>query len=126
MVPVLLATLGTGSAPVWVGVTHCLLLVGIPLTMAPAQMLGPKPLPEELSSNGSTIISTLQQIGGAAGTALGASLLAAGEASLTGEGAAAVAVGTRWGFLLCVGCTLVALVVALGIRGHRPALPLDA
>ena len=124
--PVLLATLGTGSAPVWVVVTPCLLLVGIPLTMAPAQMLGPKPLPEELSSNGSTIISTLQQIGGAAGTALGASLLAAGEASLTGEGAAAVAVGTRWGFLLCVGRTLVALVVALGIRGHRPALPLDA
>lgn len=122
---VLLATLGTGSALVWVVVAHCLLMVGIPLTMTPAQTLGLQTLPEELSSDGSTIISTLQQIGGAAGTALGASLLAAGEASLVGGGAAAVAVGTRWGFLFCVGCALVAFVVALGIRGHRPALPLE-
>lgn len=123
---ILLATLGTGSALVWVVVAHCLLMVGIPLTMTPAQTLGLQTLPEELSSDGSTIISTLQQIGGAAGTALGASLLAAGEASVAAGGLEAVAVGTRWGFLFCLGCALVALVVALGIRGRRQPLPLDA
>lgn len=122
---VLLATLDAGSALAWVVIAHCLLMVGIPLTMTPAQTLGLQALPEDLSSDGSTIISTLQQIGGAAGTALGASLLAAGAASVESGGAAAVATGTRWGFVFCVACAVAALVVALFIRGGRRALPLD-
>lgn len=115
----LLSVLDADSPLFLAVVAHCVLMIGIPLTMTPTQTLGLRSLPPILSSDGSTIISTLQQIGAATGTALGASLLAAGMLATSGDAAAAVATGTRWGFLFCMGCAICALVLTLGIRTPR-------
>lgn len=111
--------LGTDTALGLVVLAHCLLMIGVPLTATPAQTLGLRSLPQRLSSDGSTIISTLQQIGAAIGTALGASLLSAGQTAAGGTGTFATAQGTRWGFAFCLGCALTALLVALFLRRPR-------
>lgn len=120
----LFVNLGIETPLVLVVAAHCLLMVGVPLTGTPAQTLGLRTLPIELSSDGSTIISTLQQIGAAVGTALGASLLAAGQATASGSSAAATAVGTQWGFFFCLGCAMAALLASMFFhRGSPKPLP---
>lgn len=122
----LLSSLNATSPLALLVLGHCLLMIGVPLTMTPAQTLGLKSLPSNLSSDGSTIISTLQQIGAATGTALGASLLAAGMSSTFSTGPDAVATGTHWGFLFCMVCAAVALVLTLGIRRPKAGSPASA
>lgn len=98
-----------------------LLMIGVSLTGTPAQTLGLTSLPAELSSDGSTMISTLQQIGAAVGTAIGASLLAAGQAA--GDGAVGTAQGAQWGCVFCAAAAAVALVLALSLRGRQALGP---
>lgn len=54
---------------------HLLLMIGIPLSMSPAQSSGLSALPPHLSTDGSTIINTFQQVIGAICAALTTCLL---------------------------------------------------
>ncbi|MEY8345695.1 MFS transporter [Niallia circulans] len=56
------------------------LMIGVSMVMMPAQTNGLNQLPPELYPHGTAIMNTLQQVGGAIGTAIAISLLASGSA----------------------------------------------
>ncbi|GAA2184219.1 DHA2 family efflux MFS transporter permease subunit [Brooklawnia cerclae] len=120
MASLLLMTTGEARPLWWIVLGHCLLMVGISLANAPTQTLGLNALPLDLASDGSTILSTLAQIGGAVGTALGASLLSAGERATAAGGTAAVAAGVGWGFAFSLGMACAGLVCSLLISRREP------
>ncbi len=69
------------SALGWVIALHVVLSFGLALLFTPAFTTGLNPLPPHLYSHGSAIISTAQQVSGAAGTALLVSIFAVVSAS---------------------------------------------
>ncbi|MFE4195809.1 DHA2 family efflux MFS transporter permease subunit [Paenarthrobacter sp. NPDC056912] len=73
--------LDEGSALGWVIALHVTLSLGLALIFTPAFTTGLNPLPPHLYSHGSAIISTAQQVSGAAGTALLVSIYAVVSAS---------------------------------------------
>ncbi len=94
-------------------VGHIILMVGAPLAMSPSQTYALNALPSTLNSDGTTILSTLQQIAGALGTALVTSAMSWGESASVQAGITAetanIATGSQYGF------ALVALIAALGL-----------
>jgi DHA2 family lincomycin resistance protein-like MFS transporter len=75
----------------WVIALHVALSFGLALLFTPAFTTGLNPLPPHLYSHGSAIMSTLQQVAGAAGTALLVSIFAlvsAGSGLVAGMNAA--------------------------------------
>ncbi|MGM7776436.1 DHA2 family efflux MFS transporter permease subunit [Arthrobacter sp. KNU-44] len=72
----------TADSPLWwVVVLYAVLSLGLALLFTPAFTTGLNPLPPHLYSHGSAIMSTLQQVAGAAGTALLVSIFAVVSAS---------------------------------------------
>ncbi|MCM2981824.1 DHA2 family efflux MFS transporter permease subunit [Niallia circulans] len=63
------------------------LMIGVSMVMMPAQTNGLNQLPPELYPHGTAIMNTLQQVGGAIGTAIAISLLASGSAEYIDSGA---------------------------------------
>lgn len=105
------------SAPVaFVVACHVLLMIGVPLAMSPAQTYALSSLSAQLSTDGSAMLNTLQQVFGAIATALATFLLATGQAVSGGEDAAAFAVGSHFGFALALIFAVVALVAATRIK----------
>jgi DHA2 family lincomycin resistance protein-like MFS transporter len=75
----------------WIVALHVVLSLGLALLFTPAFTTGLNPLPPHLYSHGSAIMSTLQQVAGAAGTALLVSIyavVAAGSGIVAGMHAA--------------------------------------
>lgn len=105
----LLATIGTvmllmanTESPIWyVILCHMVLLSGVPLAMSPSQTSGLNSLPPELSTDGSAILNTMQQVWGAVCTAVATSLLGIGRAAYVGAedatGAMAFTNGVHYG-----------------------------
>ncbi len=121
----LLLTLGAHTPLAVLIVSLSVLMVGIPLVMTPTQTAGLNALPSRLGADGSAILSTLQQIGGAVGTAFGASLLSLGR-KLTTSGAAHGLAGTvsgvRYGFICSLAFAVLGLCLALFHRGWSASL----
>ena len=85
------STLDAGSPVGWIIALHVGLSLGLALVFTPAFTTGLNPLPPHLYSHGSAILSTLQQVAGAAGTALLVSIyavVAAGSGTVAGMHAA--------------------------------------
>ena len=83
--------LDAGSPVGWIIALHVALSLGLALLFTPAFTTGLNPLPPHLYSHGSAIMSTLQQVAGAAGTALLVSIyafVAAGSGMVAGMHAA--------------------------------------
>jgi DHA2 family lincomycin resistance protein-like MFS transporter len=79
------------STPVWMLIAiHVLLSIGLAFLFTPAFTTALNPLPPHLYSHGSAILSTLQQVAGAAGTALLVAIYAGRSASLQATGVAGV------------------------------------
>ena len=84
------------ATPIWMLIAiHVLLSIGLAFLFTPGFTTGLNPLPPHLYSHGSAILSTLQQVAGAAGTALLVAIYAGRSAALqaTGVGAAESALG---------------------------------
>ncbi|WP_353710987.1 MDR family MFS transporter [Arthrobacter sp. K5] len=85
------AMLDAGTPVWWIVTLHVGLSFGLALLFTPAFTTGLNPLPPHLYSHGSAIMSTLQQVAGAAGTALLVSIFAfvsAGSGLVAGMNAA--------------------------------------
>jgi DHA2 family lincomycin resistance protein-like MFS transporter len=83
--------LNAGTPVWWIISLHVGLSLGLALLFTPAFTTGLNPLPPHLYSHGSAIMSTLQQVAGAAGTALLVSIFAvvsAGSGLVAGMNAA--------------------------------------
>lgn len=121
----LLSTLHPGTPALAVVGVHVLLSVGLAFMITPLFTSALGSLPRDLYGHGSAIVNTLQQLAGAAGTALFITVLSTTTAARLEEGAdvlTATADGVRGAFLWGGVVALVALVVSLLVR--RP--PADA
>ncbi len=92
------------NSPIWqVVATHIVFAVSVACMMTPLMTTSLSSLPQELYSHGSAIMTTLQQLAGAAGTALLIVMLTQGTNVGKANGltdAAATAQGASWAFLL--------------------------
>ena len=85
-----LSTIDLGT-PIWMLIAiHVLLSIGLAFLFTPGFTTGLNPLPPHLYSHGSAILSTLQQVAGAAGTALLIAVYAGRSATLQATGVSAV------------------------------------
>jgi DHA2 family lincomycin resistance protein-like MFS transporter len=94
----------------WIVALHVALSLGLALLFTPAFTTGLNPLPPHLYSHGSAIMSTLQQVAGAAGTALLVSIYA-----VVSAGAGMVA-GMQAAFLTAAVIALAAVVLSAMMR----------
>ncbi|MDR7081690.1 DHA2 family lincomycin resistance protein-like MFS transporter [Arthrobacter ginsengisoli] len=102
--------LDEGTSVAWIVALHVGLSLGLALIFTPAFTTGLNPLPPHLYSHGSAIMSTLQQVAGAAGTALLVSIYA-----VVSAGAGMVA-GMHAAFLTASVIAVAAVVLAAMMR----------
>ncbi|MFH5879312.1 DHA2 family efflux MFS transporter permease subunit [Arthrobacter sp. NA-172] len=101
----------TASSPLlWVIVLYAVLSLGLALLFTPAFTTGLNPLPPHLYSHGSAIMSTLQQVAGAAGTALLVSIFAVVSA------ASGLVAGMQAAFLTATFIAVIAVVLSAMMR----------
>jgi len=101
----------TADSPLWwVVVLYAVLSLGLALLFTPAFTTGLNPLPPHLYSHGSAIMSTLQQVAGAAGTALLVSIFAVVSA------ASGLVAGMQAAFLTATLIAVVAVVLSTMMR----------
>ena len=117
------STIDSGT-PVWMLVSyHLLLSLGLACLFTPAFTTALNPLPRSLYSHGSAILSTLQQVAGAAGTALLVGIMAGRMAAEVGSGAAPAAAqtaGLHSAFGVATVVVVGAVVCALFLRNEKP------
>lgn len=109
----------------WVLVAHMSLSFGLALLFTPLFTAGLAALNPELYSHGSAIVGTIQQVAGAAGTALFISVMTIGSIPLIKGGAsveAATAVGIHNAFVYGGVISLLAIPVAFFIRKPAPSI----
>ncbi|MGO2533844.1 MDR family MFS transporter [Arthrobacter rhombi] len=110
------------NTPIW---WLLVLYLGMSLSFAfiftPAFTSALNPLPHHLHSHGSAVLSTLQQLGGAAGTALLVGILASRTASSALAGASdleAQVMGFRSGFFVAACLSVSLIVISLFLNGR--------
>ena len=117
----------TAVTPVWGLLTlHLVLSVGLALLFTPVFTSALAPLPMHLHSHGSAILSSLQQVAGAAGTALLVTIMTSRAATLTRSGATALTAqteGLQAAFLAASAVAALAVLLALLTRWAPPAHP---
>lgn len=114
--------LDAGTAVAWIVTLHVGLSFGLALLFTPAFTTGLNPLPPHLYSHGSAIMSTTQQVAGAAGTALLVSIFSVVSAT------AGLVAGMSAAFMTATVIALAAVVLSAMMRktegagpGHGPA-----
>ncbi|MCC6269732.1 MAG: DHA2 family efflux MFS transporter permease subunit [Microbacteriaceae bacterium] len=114
--------LGEHTPPWWVLIAHVSLSFALALMFTPLFTSGLAALTPDLYSHGSAIVGTVQQVAGAAGTALFVTIMSAAAATRLAEGAtvvSATATGIQHAFLAGAIISLFAIPIAAFIR--RPA-----
>ncbi len=106
--------------------SHIMLSLGLAFIFTPLFTASLSSVPPRLYSHASAILGSLQQVAGAAGTALAVTIMATGESAARGLGVAneaAIAAGVRSAFLGAAILSLLPVVAALFVR--RPeAVPM--
>lgn len=126
---ILLGTTLTATTPAWqVLICHVILSLGLAAVLPSVFTAGLSAVPARFTSYGSAIFATVQQVGGAAGTALGVTLLAVGASTWSGGGGAgaAEASGTRLAFLAAAAVMLVSVVIATMVKRVPSEHPVPA
>lgn len=103
---------------------HCLMSAGMAFLMTPLMTSALGALPQTLYAHGSAIVSTVQQLAGAAGTAVFITLMTSRTASAIAEGitgSAAVEAGVNKAFTYGALISLLAIVGAFFVRKPAPA-----
>jgi len=115
----------TTPIPLLLG-THLMLSAGLAFLFTPAFTTALNPLPPQLYSHGSAILSTLQQVAGAAGVALLVTIMTVrteGAAAAGLDPIAAEVAGLHLAFLVAAGIGLVAVGLALTLRRTEAVVP---
>ena len=99
---------------------HIVLMVGVPLAMSPCQTHALSSLPARLSTDGSTILNTMQQVVGAICTAVATGLIANGQQSYFAAGGAdatlAFSQGAHAGFLFVFALAACGLILSIRLK----------
>jgi MFS transporter, DHA2 family, lincomycin resistance protein len=107
----------------WTFAAYLALSVGLALLFTPIFPASLGSLPEHLYSHGSAIVGTVQQVAGAAGTALLVTILSSHQLYTAPRGLATVAstaIGIHWAFVTAAVISLLAIPAAFFVR--PPAL----
>ena len=115
----------TDTTSIWqVLATHLLLSLGLAGMFTPLFSISLGSLPPQLASHGSATISTVQQVAGAAGTALFVTVMTLVSTNIAGSPEAvdahALAMGTRVAFLIGGSASVLMVVLAFFIREQEP------
>jgi DHA2 family lincomycin resistance protein-like MFS transporter len=114
--------LDENSSFLWVLAAHVALSIGLALLFTPLFTASLGSLKPELYSHGSAIVGTVQQLAGAAGTALFVTVMSAQAATLMASGASsesATAAGIRVAFTYGAIISLFAIPAAFFVRKQR-------
>jgi DHA2 family lincomycin resistance protein-like MFS transporter len=114
--------IGKDTSVWWVFVAYLFLSVGLALLFTPLFTASLGSLPESLYSHGSAIVATVQQVAGAAGTALLVTILSGYEVHTSALGAATVsstATGVHYAFLTAAVISILAIPAAFFVRPPR-------
>ena len=99
---------------------HIVLMIGCPLAMSPAQTSALNALSGRESSDGSTILNTMQQIIGALATALATSFLEIGRVSAAGTSHAyAFTNGVHFGLYFTLALVIIGLIASFQIKNQE-------
>ncbi|MFC9770031.1 MULTISPECIES: DHA2 family efflux MFS transporter permease subunit [unclassified Pseudarthrobacter] len=109
--------LDAGTAVAWIVTLHVGLSFGLALLFTPAFTTGLNPLPPHLYSHGSAIMSTTQQVAGAAGTALLVSIFSVVSAT------SGLVAGMSAAFMTATVIALAAVVLSAMMRKTEGAVP---
>ncbi|WP_421014775.1 MDR family MFS transporter [Glutamicibacter creatinolyticus] len=113
------------QTPVWLLVVmHLVMSLGMALIFTPAFTTALNPLPHHLHSHGSAVLSTLQQLGGAMGTALVVGVVAATTGARAAAGVDeldATIQGFSAGFSVGVVCGIGVIVIGFLLGGRQQA-----
>ena len=111
----------TAGTPVWyVIMCHMILLIGVPLGMSPSQTSALASLPQELSTDGSAILNTMQQVWGAVCTAVATALLGIGQSAYQGgEPAEAFTNGFHYGLVFTLALAVLGFIVSFTLKGNK-------
>ena len=112
----------------WVLAAHVALSIGLALLFTPLFTASLGSLKPELYSHGSAIVGTVQQLAGAAGTALFVTVMSAQAATLSASGASnesATAAGIRIAFTYGAVISLFAIPAAVFVRKQKVSTPAD-
>lgn len=117
----ILMMFATPSTPIaYVMTCHIILMIGVPLAMSPCQTHALASLPHNLSTDGSTMINTMQQVFAAVCTALATYFVASGRLSYAAAGGTDTAMGFALGchqvFVFSLIMAAVALVLATRLK----------
>ncbi len=116
----LLMTAEPSTPLIFVVCCHILAMIGIPLAMSPCQTHALASLPHQYSTDGSTMLNTLQQVFGAVSTALATFLLASGQSSFLAGGSSdsslAFTQGSHWGLCFSLALAVLAFLSALQLK----------
>lgn len=108
------------SSLAYVVACHIVMMVGVPLAMSPCQTHALSALPHRLSTDGSTILNTMQQVLGAVCTAIATNLLTMGQQGYYAAGgsdsALAFTQGSHWGFAFTLVLAVLGLLLATRIK----------
>ncbi|WP_307797229.1 MDR family MFS transporter [Williamsia soli] len=118
----LLATLNTTSSLAHVIGAHVILSAGIAFALTPLMTSALGSLPPELYSHGSATVSTVQQVAGAAGTALFITLMTRGTTSSVSDGAddvTAYSDGTHLAFMVAGVLSVVLILAATMVKSTK-------
>jgi MFS transporter, DHA2 family, lincomycin resistance protein len=105
---------------------HMLLMLGLACLFTPAFTAALNPLPPYLYSHGSAILGTLQQVAGAAGTALLVAIMATRTATLSQAGLPPIPAlngGIATAFSVAALISIAAVILAFFIHNSKP--PMD-
>ena len=119
-----LTTVDQHTSVWWLLTVHIILSIGLACFLTPTFATGLNPLPPSLYSHGSAIMGTLQQVAGAAGTALVITVMSSRMASLIDDGSsklAAETAGLQTAFAVLMIFAVVAIVLALFLKNSQPA-----
>lgn len=122
------------QTPIWLLVVmHLVMSLGLAFIFTPAFTTALNPLPHHLHSHGSALLSTLQQLAGAMGTALIVGVVAASTSAKIAAGTDVVAAtveGFKPGFLVGAACSVGILVIGFLLGGKKkiqePGTAVDA
>lgn len=122
----LLATLGPDSTIGHVIFAHVILSAGIAFALTPLMTTALGSLPMDLYSHGSAIVSTVQQVAGAAGTALFITLMTRGTTSSAADGSDQVNAagdGVHLAFMVAGVLSVVLVLAATMVRSSKKTVP---
>lgn len=112
---VLFASCGVRATGVQLALIYTLFPVCQGLSISNSMTNGLRSLPENLQADGNAAFNTIQQLGGAIGTAIATSIVNSAQAVNPGNFVAGTAAGTQTSFNVLLGIGIIAFVSAVSV-----------